>query len=50
LIPNTFALKTILSWVADKELNRYTREFDREAKAVGMLIKLGERRIKVTTG
>ena len=44
LIPNTFALKTIFGWVTDKELNRYTRDFDREAEAVGMLIKLGERR------
>ena len=44
LIPNTFALKTIFGWVTDKELNRYTRDFDREAEAVGMLIKLNERR------
>jgi hypothetical protein len=43
LISNTFALKTIFGWVTDKELNRYTR-FDREAEAVGMLIKLRERR------
>ena len=42
--PNTFALKTIFGWVTDKELNRYTRDFDREAEAVGMLIKLNERR------
>ena len=33
LIPNTFALKTIFGWVTDKELNRYTRDFDREAEA-----------------
>jgi integrase len=44
LIPNTFTLKTIFGWVTDKELNRYTRDFDREAEAVGMLIKLNERR------
>jgi len=44
LIPNTFALKTIFGWVTDKELNRYTRDFDREAEAVGMLVKLSERR------
>jgi integrase len=44
LIPNTFALKTIFGWVTDKELNRYTRDFDREAEADGMLIKLSERR------
>src|SRR5215468_7982855 len=44
LIPNTFALKTIFGWVTDKELNRYTRDFDREAEAVGMLIRLNERR------
>jgi integrase len=44
LISNTFALKTIFGWVTDKELNRYTRDFDREAEAVGMLIKLSERR------
>ena len=43
LIPNTFALKTIFGWVTDKELNRYTRDFDREAEADGMLIKLSER-------
>lgn len=47
LIPNTFALKTIFGWVTDKELNRYTRDFDREAEADGMLLKLNERR---TTG
>ena len=44
LIPNSFALKTIFGWVTDKELNRYTRDFDREAEAMGMLIKLNERR------
>jgi hypothetical protein len=42
--PNTFALKTIFGSVTDKELDRYTRDFDREAEAVGMLIKLNERR------
>jgi len=31
-------------WVTEKELIRYTRDFDREAEAVGMLIKLKERR------
>jgi hypothetical protein len=30
--------------VTDKELSRYTRDFGREAEAVGMLIKLNERR------
>jgi len=35
-------LKTIFGW--DKKLNRYTRDFDREAEAVGTLIKLRERR------
>jgi integrase len=44
LIPNNFALKTIFGWVTEKELIRYTRDFDREAEAVGMLIKLNERR------
>jgi hypothetical protein len=42
--PATSPLKTIFGWVTDKELNRYTRDFDREAEAVGMLIKLNERR------
>jgi integrase len=46
LIPNNFALKTIFGWVTEKELIRYTRDFDREAEAVGMLIKLNERRQK----
>jgi hypothetical protein len=36
-------LKTIFGWVTDKELNRYTRDYDREAEADGMLIKLSER-------
>ena len=31
-------------WVTEKELIRYTRDFDREAEAMGMLIKLNERR------
>lgn len=44
LIPNNFALKTIFGWVTEKELIRYTRDFDREAEAVGMLIRLNERR------
>ena len=39
-----FALKTIYGWVTEKELIRYTRDFDREAEAVGTLIKLNERR------
>ena len=43
-MPNNFALKTIFGWVTEKELIRYTRDFDREAEAVGMLIKLNERR------
>lgn len=43
LIPNNFALKTIFGWVTEKELIRYTRDFDREAEAVGMLIKLRDR-------
>ena len=34
LIPNNFALKTIYGWVTEKELTRYTRDFDREAEAV----------------
>jgi len=42
LIPNNFALKTIFGWVTEKELIRYTHDFDREAEAVGMLIKLNE--------
>ena len=44
LIPNNFALKTIFGWVTEKELICYTRDFYREAEAVGMLIKLSERR------
>jgi hypothetical protein len=40
LIPNNFALKTIFGWVTDKELERYTRDFNREAEADGMLIRL----------
>ncbi|MGE0579130.1 hypothetical protein [Reyranella sp.] len=28
LIPNNFALKTIFGWVTEKELIRYTRDFD----------------------
>jgi integrase len=44
LIPNSFALKTLFAWTTDKELNRYTRDFDRKAEADGMLINLNERR------
>lgn len=33
-----------LAKITDKELNRYPRDFEREAEAVGMLIKLNERR------
>jgi len=49
LIPNTFALKTIFGWVTDKELSRYTRDFDREAEADVMLIRLVERRTSVAS-
>jgi integrase len=42
LIPNNFALKTVFGWVTEKELIRYTRDFDREAEAIGMLIKLNK--------
>ena len=44
MIPNNFALKTIFGWVTEKKLIRYTRDFDRETEAVGILIKLNERR------
>jgi integrase len=44
LIGNGFSLKTIFGWVTDKELNRYTKDFNRSAEAEGMLIKLSERR------
>jgi hypothetical protein len=30
--------------VTEKEVIRFTRDFDREAETVGMLIKLNERR------
>jgi len=35
LITNNFALKAVFGWVTEKELIRYTRDFDREAEAVG---------------
>lgn len=44
LIGNTFSIKTIFGWVTDKELERYTKDFNRQAEAEGMLIKLSERR------
>jgi integrase len=44
LIGNGFSLKTIFGWITDKELNRYTKDFNRQAEAEGMLIKLSERR------
>ena len=47
LIPNNFALKTIFGWVTDKELERYTRDFNREAEADGMLIRLKRDRARV---
>jgi hypothetical protein len=36
-------LKAIFGWVTEKELICYTRDFDREAEVVGMLIKLRDR-------
>jgi integrase len=42
LIPNNFALKTIFGWATDKELERYIKDFNREAEADGMLIKHSE--------
>jgi integrase len=44
LIGNNFSLKAIFGWVTDKELERYTRDFNRKRTAEGMLIKLSERR------
>jgi hypothetical protein len=44
LIANNFSLKTIFGWATDKELNEYTRDFDRAEEARGMLMKLSERR------
>jgi integrase len=44
LIGNDFSLKAIFGWVTTKELERYTRDFNRQAEAEGMLIKLSDRR------
>jgi integrase len=44
LIANNFSLKTIFGWATDKELNEYTRDFDRAEEARGMLIRLADRR------
>jgi hypothetical protein len=44
LIANNFSLKTIFGWVTDKELERYTADFDREEEARGMLVRLADRR------
>jgi integrase len=44
LIANNFSLKTIFGWATDKELNEYTRDFDRAEEARGMLVRLADRR------
>ena len=44
LIANNFSLKTIFGWATDKELARYTADFDRAEEARGMLIRLADRR------
>jgi hypothetical protein len=44
LIANNFSLKTIFGWATDKELERYTRDFNREEEARGMLVRLTSRR------
>jgi hypothetical protein len=44
LIANNFSLKTIFGWATDKELNRYTRDFDRAEEARGMLVRPADRR------
>ncbi len=44
LIANNFSLKTIFGWMTDKELERYTADFDREEEARGMLVRLADRR------
>jgi integrase len=44
LIANNFSLKTIFGWATDKELERYTRDFDRAEEARGMLVRLADRR------
>ncbi len=44
LIANNFSLKTIFGWATDKELARYTADFDREEEARGMLVRLADRR------
>jgi hypothetical protein len=43
LIANNFSLKTIFGWATD-ELERYTRDFNREEEARGMPIRLTNRR------
>ena len=44
LIANNFSLKTIFGWMTDKEVENYTRDFDRDEEARGMLIRLADRR------
>ena len=43
LIANNFSLKTIFGWATDKELERYTSDFDRAEEARGMLVRLAAR-------
>jgi hypothetical protein len=44
LIGSRFALKVIFGWVTDKELERYTKDFNRRAEAEGMLIDMNAER------
>lgn len=44
LIKSVFDLKTIFGWMTDKEVERYTADFDREEAVRGMLVNLADRR------
>jgi hypothetical protein len=46
LIANNFSLKTIFGWMTDKELERYTEDFDREQESRAQLVRLADRRKK----
>jgi hypothetical protein len=43
LLAGTFSLKTIFGWVTDKELERYTKDYNRGRSAERMLIRLRDR-------
>jgi len=41
---NDFTMKAIFGWITTKELERYTRDYNRQRQALGLLVRLSDHR------